>query len=472
MLNYKSIYKVFAVIFAFLLTIYPLSPMFYEPVKAIDKQTPALTEQKSDNNEQITENQQIDDISVENTEPYTKLSARARKSAKADNFPLAGYEVDETNETSVKPVTLKDKFLAEIENLKKSGYKKTNSPKKSVSGKTPTVKNSPNRFTDEEWENSVTVVNDYNNNPVNNFDATYDSEIKENNDTNYHITRTHDFGIKYTVTFNTGKYVDVGDAVIRIPSEIFRDRNNQPISIRSEDGIALPLYIDNPTKNEQTGDYTPLYNVSPNSIVKSNRTQFGYFIETDENGKEYYVIVNYDPIRPGTNWFEIVYDEINVFDVTDGVSDGNITEDTENTWTIEPHIDVQYKYEIQRYVLGGFTANLDHESATLQPIMLDWKDYLPDGYADPRFVYVGSNNEVYYIQTENDIAYLYKKNSDGTASQEYMITSDSPPGMMKKDENGNFTISVPENEAPIPSCDTADVPGYLIKDCFSDIMYW
>ena len=116
MLNYKSIYKVFAVIFAFLLTIYPLSPMFYEPVKAIDKQTPALTEQKSDNNEQITENQQIDDISVENTEPYTKLSARARKSAKADNFPLAGYEVDETNETPVKPVTLKDKILAEIEN--------------------------------------------------------------------------------------------------------------------------------------------------------------------------------------------------------------------------------------------------------------------------------------------------------------------------------------------------------------------
>ena len=442
--NYKFIYRGFAVIFAFLVLIYPLSQMISEPVRAVEKQIPTLTA----GDENITEIQP-DNAPTENSEPYAKLSANARKAAAAVNIPLAGYESDTVEETNKKPLSWTDKLLAEIEKLKKNPPKSTK-PQKTQSRKTP-AKNSPNEWTSESWEQFISISADDGDNPIRNFDATYDSEIKEDGDTNYHITRTHDFGMKYTVTFNTGKSVDVGDAVIRIPSEIFRDRNNRPVCIRTDDGIALPMYIDNPTKNEQTDDYEPLYEVAPNSVVKSNRTQFGYFIETDENGKEYYVIVNYDPIRPGTNWFEIVYDEIKVFDIPDGTE-----------WTIDPDINVQYKYETQRYVLGGFNANLDNESSTLQPVTLDWSNALPVGYDDPTAAYIGPNGDIYYVVKEpeenwqfaNTVGYLYL---NGTSEPQYKIAFSPSGQLMQQDGNGEWTVPVPVNIAPVSAMQIATI---------------
>ena len=430
----KVIYRVFSLIFAFFIMIYPFSQMFAAPVKALETKNPLLTAPHTEE-KTLTENIYQ---SEESPEPYEKLSAMARKTAAALNIPLAGYETDETAQTVYQPVKWKDTLLALIASPKNQKVNPNTKGRKSP------LRNSPDEWTEEAWNNFVTIPLYDGTNPISNFDATYASDIRENDDTSYHITRTHDFGIKYTVTFTTGKSVDVGNAVIRIPSEIFRDRNNQPVSIRSQDGIALPLYTENPVKNTQTDDYAPLYSVAPDSIVKSNRTQFGYFIETDDDGKEYYVIVNYDPIRPGTNWFEIVYDEMKAFDIPD-----------ETTWTISPDIDVQYKYEMHRYVLGGFSANLDNENATLLPISFDWHEALPVGFSEPAAAYVGNDGTVYYFQSEPDgdniAGYLYLKNPDGTSSKEYAVAVSPVGQIMKQNEQGEWTDIVPHNIAPVPA---------------------
>ena len=204
------------------------------------------------------------------------------------------------------------------------------------------------------------------------FTATYSSDILESSDQGitrgdeytdkeHYIERTKNFGIKYTVTLNTTRAVDKGNAVIRIPSELFKDRYGNGIKIRDKDGIALPLYSVPPTKVED--DASKLYDGG--AITKSTRTQFGYYIERGEDGKDYYVIVNYDDMKPGSTWFEIVYDEIKVFDVED-----------ETEWKIEPEITINYKFPKERYVYTGITPLESTNESTLKPIGFDWQEYL------------------------------------------------------------------------------------------------
>lgn len=280
----------------------------------------------------------------------------------------------------------------------------------------------------EDWERLVTQGHNTDD-PIHNFDATYSTDMLEDGDTVYRIERGHNFGIKYTVTLSTGEEIDVGNAVIRLPSKLFEDRNGQPVTIRDKDGIALPLYQVEPTS---TDGGLPLYTVEPGSVVKSNRTSFGYFIETDDNGDETYVIVNYETVKAGTSWFEVVYDEINVFDVPDGVKDGQVTEETQDTWSVQPTMDVQYKYKTNRWVYIGNALKQPMETRTLMPIGFNWQEYLCEDSGNSYLVFSNnSGSEIYYAkepsdyQAENAFMQYYRKNEDGTSTLRYRLTYDT-----------------------------------------------
>ncbi len=317
---------------------------------------------------------------------YARLSDEDIKQLAEDDIPLAGYE--EYPAESV--------FEAEIEPYENPLALAEIKVEPSADG-TYDLRN----LNDEQWAAVVDYYTDLEDH-VKNFDISYSSDVLESGDTADHIDRDKNFTIKYTITLNTSKEVDKGCAEIRIPAAIMTDRSGKVITIRGTDGIALPRFNTEPTL--AVGDDSKLYN-NVDNITKSSRTQFGYYIEDEGAKNETYVIVNYDPLKAGSTWFEVVYDQINVFDIKDGT-----------TWDIEPEIKVNYKYDKRIYVYTGGLLDYSSNEGTLKtiPLKTEWKEFLPNAIEwDPNGyetlaakatsqIYTDSNGNTYYVVTDND----------------------------------------------------------------------
>ena len=492
--NKKRAGRIAAFLFAAVLIVYPLTDVVTAGTNTAGAVSSASAVKKDSNTEllpgkdDIKEQPEKDDSS---STPYEELSENARAGAAAVNMPLAGYEVDEkladADDPSVRRQTVYSGVFSSPElnravfglstsqenddterskkttdaQEKQTNLKKSSALMKKSASHSSGLRQTNTSMTDEQWEELVSLGHDTDS-KINNFNAAYSTEILEGSDTVYSIYRSENFGIKYTVTLNTGKEIDVGNAVITLPSELFKDRNGNPVTIRDADGIALPRYSENPQPNTEE---SPLYVVRPDSIVKSNRTQFGYYIDHDSEGKEIYVIVNYEKIKPGTNWFEVVYDEINVFDVPDAVSDGTIT-GNEDSWTIQPEIDVQYKYGNERWVFRGSIAN-DPVQASLQPISLRWDEYLSDDldYSGSTLCFTDPFEEGQYLYAKEDMndvcLYYCSKDSEGHEIQKYKF--DYINGEFYRKDNDEW-IQIPletdedyDNYLPHNAVDIAEV---------------
>lgn len=312
------------------------------------------------------------DIPTDEEIPYEELSDEAKQALAEENIPLAGYE-EYPAEAVLSAMTMQ---VSEPALLSGSG--------------------------ESNWDSWVELHADKDADKlINHFDAAYSSDMLEDGESAHYIERDKDFTIKYTVTLNTSKELETGNAVIRIPSALFKDRYGNPVTIRDKDGIALPKYSVNPTESGE-GYATTIY--TGGTITKSTRTQFGYYIENPGTENETYVIINYDKIKPGSTWFEIVYDKISAFDVVDEQNNAG-TENNPLTWSIVPELTANYMFEKERYVFVGNTPEESSDESTLKPIFFNWEEYLPDEYNEGQIrVRADKNGDILYLS--EDPAYI------------------------------------------------------------------
>lgn len=291
---------------------------------------------------------------LEEDVPYEELSDEAKQFLSEENIPIAGYE-----EYPAEVVESLQAARPETMLLAAAGD--------GDEGQSGSSTINWDEIVDRTYVPQDATKDDY---PIRTFDVTYSSDIIESNgkDDEHYLYRDKDFTVKYTVTLNTIQPVDAGNAVIKIPKELLKNRDGSSVVIRTEDGIALPMYTENPTVNPEGSD--TLY--SGGSIVQSNRTQFGYYIDGDN-----YVIVNYSPIKPGSTWFEVVYDQVDVFDVKDGKNNEAGEDPADKTWTLEPVIEAKYKFEKKCWVYVGNTPEEVSDPWTIQSeIKTNWTEYM------------------------------------------------------------------------------------------------
>ena len=403
--------------------------------KAAAEETDALQEPAADSPSGAdgTEWEDNSAVPAEDT-PYEELSEDALAALAEENIPSAGYAVYPAE-------TVSAMLLAAAEG--------ENEGEGETGGSTA-----------QSWETLVEIPTSETN-YITVFDASYSSDLLEGSDTPTYIERDKNFSIKYTVTLNTAKEIAPGNAVIRIPSTLFKLREGSTedtVHIRDTDGIALPKYDSNLTRNPDGTD--PLYNLS--TVTKSNRTQFGYYKE--KIGEvEYYVIVNYDTVKPGSTWFEVVYDQIHVFDVKD-----------EQPWTIDPTIEVQYAGEKERRVFTGYPDPLGTADGTLNPIKLDYSEYLPENPDwDQTQVVTDSLGNVYYYDYDtdfdaNDLNDLYNE-----SFLPYYVKGNSQPKYLrgqhqglwlKWDEDAYEWVPLTSGEEPVAAWARATI-------CENDFVY-
>lgn len=366
------------------------------------------------------------DMSTDEEIPYEDLSDEARQALAEENIPLAGYE----------------EYLDE--DVLSSNTMRMSAPML-LSGSSET-----------DWDSWVVLPADKNADKlINHFDAAYSTDMLEDGDTAHYIARSKDFTIKYTVTLNTSKELETGNAVIRIPSALFKDRYGDPVTIRDKDGIALPKYSVDPTESGE-GDATTIY--TGGTVTKSTRTQFGYFIENEGTENETYVIVNYDKIKPGSTWFEIVYDRIAAFDVVD---EQNINADAGHplTWSIVPELTANYMFEKQRKVFVGNAPLESSDESTLAPIKYDWQDMLPEDYDESQIEVVSNSYGTYYMSDDidprygDDVMLLYYKKDEAEPSYALIDNNDGTTSYQKW-HDGQW-VTIPEEENPRSAVDRA-----------------
>ncbi|MBQ8927172.1 MAG: leucine-rich repeat protein [Oscillospiraceae bacterium] len=323
---------------------------------------------------------------------YEELSDEARQFLSEENIPLAGYE------------EYPAESLAQMQMAKPEGQTVL-----AGEGEDPGSDTDPivwNEIVDLTY---VPEEND-SDNPVRSFQATYSSDIIAGNgkDNENFLYREDDFIVKYTVTLNTTQTLDAGSAVIVIPQKLLDQRDGQPIEIRDVDGIALPMFSEAPTKNPEGS--VPLY--SGGTITPSTRTQFGYYIDNEGN----YVIVNYAAVKPGSTWFEVVYDEVNVFDAKDGLKNDTDYTQAEPSWTIDPKISAQYKFEKECWVYVGNMPNETTDSITLSSkIKNNWTEYMSPTWEDEYRAMVADGYDVFgglSVMTDGENTYYGVDNTD------------------------------------------------------------
>lgn len=370
--------RIMAGIGAFFLAIYSMADVI--PVSAQNEQTadeyntvpvyaPDTDETSSEETYDTNTSMSYDtDVEIANENPYEELSDETKQALSEENIPIAGYE---------------------------------EYPAETILSSMTTSMNAPallSGSSSADWDSLVELPADKDADKlINHFDAAYSSDMLEDEDTTHYIEREKDFTIKYTITLNTSKELETGNAVIRIPSALFKDRYGNPVTIRDKDGIALPEYSIIPTESG-AGDTTTIY--TGGSVTKSNRTQFGYFVENKGTENETYVIVNYDKIKPGSTWFEIVYDKISAFDVVDEQNNKG-TDETPLTWSVVPELAANYMFEKERYVFVGYTPEESNDESTLKPISFNWEEYLPEDYNEGQIrVRADKNGDILYLSED------------------------------------------------------------------------
>ncbi len=461
--------KVIALIFAVCILLYPASELFPGSHRVSANNDGTAVPAKDDSAASSVKVKAIgDNDSGDQDSSYEGISGVAR--AVDEIIPTAGFTVDEelvrASMKSADQKALAESYMQEIKdrltNQKsarpvsgtKKALSKTKSPARSAS-----PKRSGTRVLYDNWEEYAYLGYDKSD-KVDNYDTTYSADILRSGDTAHRIYRTDDFNVKYMVSLTTKMEIDTGNAVMVLPAELFKDRRGNSITIRDEDGIALPMYSENPEKNTQTD---PLYIVEPDSIVPSSRTQFGYYIDHDEDGNDIYVIVNYDKVKPGTSWFEVVYDEINVFDVADGVKDGEAQEDA-SSWSVQPEMDVQYKHEQTMWVYTGYRPGLDAIDESLIPIRDRWDEYLagqPQGTED--ILCFADQDKTYYAKEDMDNLVLYYCYKNDQGEEVIAYKWDFGSDKYYKNNDGQM-VECLETEAP----KTAVTVATLCKKTFSD----
>ena len=161
----------------------------------------------------------------------------------------------------------------------------------------------------------------------------------------YDVMLDQNFNLKYQMEFHASQDYEPGTVVIRIESELFRDRNGNSI---------LPTEIGVPQG-------------SPEASVSNRSTPFNYYYEDQS-----LVFFNYKKIDSGTNaaW-QVLYKDQKLMDITDGTE-----------WILQPWISVDggATYQERTTLSGQIDSAVFLESVTKSYYTESGLNYTPGLY--------------------------------------------------------------------------------------------